>query len=481
MNIPSPLDPQQNEMPGSQLSAETVLSPSPRPQLRRLPPVPYVEADDPRLDDFRAIDLDVSQVLDWANCTDTLFRRNRIQLLSSFAVLIPLLTKTELSELSIVMELSALVDRGDRLVESLARIFGVSMAAVRYFCGRSAAEIGLEWINNPYEVILAIETARAVKRPSSREEWAIFRRYWDDSRQTIRAYNLGPLSRPRDFINEYLFAAMCRLGYRASSLRRLNRATGNRPECIRQVGDYFHFVDDWCSAKWPPEIEADMQEPASPTLSERLLMRYPLPELIRQSQCWHREIVQFVPSPTDVDGQEDLTPANSWPGLLRTPYGTNDLVAVSLVCGDELRLEGFRLQHCVGTYVEPCLKGESHIVSIRNAQGDSLSTAEIELVREGDGWKPRVIQHAGINNSDPDPGCSDVLDRVVRSLDEPASQQWIAKLQAAREERQDQIAMYLLDMREEQTRFAQTVMLKILPDYEVAYGWLERMTREEAR
>ena len=451
------------------------MSPPPRPRLRRLAPVPYIEADDPRLDDFRALDLDVGEIQAWANIPDTLFRRNRIQLLSSFPVLIPLLTDTNLSERSIVMELGALVDRGDRLVEALARIFGVGMSVVRHFCGRPAAEVGREWLGNPYEVMLAIETAPTDKRPHSREEWSILKRYWGYANLDIPPNRYHAETWRHSFMNEYLFASMCRLGYKNASLNRLNRITRNRPECIGQAVDYFGFVHNWCALTWGRGTEELQEESHSPSLAESLLMRYPLRELIRQSLSWHQEMTQLIPAHREFDGPNGESIVNTWPGLLRLPYSFGGLTAVSLVCADDLTLEGCRLLHCVGTYVEPCLKGESHIVSIRDPGGESLSTAEIELKREDKRWISHVIQHQGMNNSYPSQECHDILDRLVKSLEESATQRWISELQTIHENRREQIGMYLLEAQEDHARLAQTIMPKVLPDFATAYDWLEDM------
>ena len=70
---------------------------------------------------------------------------------------------------------------------------------------------------------------------------------------------------------------------------------------------------------------------------------------------------------------------------------------VTLTTPEELKKEGRDLQHCVGGYSSLCLKGNSHIVSVVDAQGKAVSTIEFttrhkELV---------VRQHYGRNNQEP--------------------------------------------------------------------------------
>lgn len=62
----------------------------------------------------------------------------------------------------------------------------------------------------------------------------------------------------------------------------------------------------------------------------------------------------------------------------------------------ELKKEGEDLGHCVGGYVDKCLNGRSHIISIVDEQGKSMSTIEIEL--DPKEKETKVIQHYGKDN-----------------------------------------------------------------------------------
>lgn len=442
--------------------------------LKQLPNIPFLEAHDPRLDDFREADCDIDEILVWANDADAIFRRNRIQLLSSFPLLVPLLAGLRREAFPLMLAVGAVVDRGDTLVDSLASIFGVSKSAARHFCGRSVAQIGIRWNRDPAEALFAIDVAPVEARPDSRQDWEVFRRYWRYSRlRTWGSWSTG--SRCRCFILEYVFQSLCRLGYTEASARRLNRMTGNQAVSGDQMYDYYLFVCEWCHATWPEANGLALDTDGSnsgPSLIDLFLMRYPLAELLRQSVVWHKEISSITPA-SESDTPASGCAVNDWPGLLRTPFCVGGISIVSLVSNNELVQEGFRLQHCVGSYVDRCLTGDTHVVSFRDQQGGSLSTAEIELELDGGRQTPRVIQHNGFENSTPPLECSLALDRVIQHLQEAHLQEWISDIQSLHEQRRDLIEVQLWNASNERTRMGNALMSKILPDFDAACGLLE--------
>lgn len=111
------------------------------------------------------------------------------------------------------------------------------------------------------------------------------------------------------------------------------------------------------------------------------------------------------------------------------------LTAVPLTTSKELAEEGERLKHCVGGYVEGCLNGSTHIISLRNVEGDSLSTMEIVISPQGKPLKDRsnkeyplysvagqiqynlqLIQHRGSSNVSPPEWLQDVKDKLLKDI-----------------------------------------------------------------
>jgi hypothetical protein len=73
---------------------------------------------------------------------------------------------------------------------------------------------------------------------------------------------------------------------------------------------------------------------------------------------------------------------------------------VSLGNAAELAEEGRRMQHCVGSYWRHCFLGESHIVSLRKPNGESLSTLEIRIPANGT-RQCNIAQHRAQRNQNP--------------------------------------------------------------------------------
>jgi hypothetical protein len=74
--------------------------------------------------------------------------------------------------------------------------------------------------------------------------------------------------------------------------------------------------------------------------------------------------------------------------------------AVPLGNAAELAEEGQRMQHCVGGYWRHCFLGESHIVSLRKPNGESLSTLEIRIPVNGV-RQCNIAQHRARRNQNP--------------------------------------------------------------------------------
>ncbi len=101
---------------------------------------------------------------------------------------------------------------------------------------------------------------------------------------------------------------------------------------------------------------------------------------------------------------------------------------VELDCPEALADESKRLNHCVESYEAQCRSGRSHIFSIRGADGNSLSTAEIRLVRHRNGGMScGLIQHRGLDDGKPTKRCADAIGALLRALkDEPYASRMMA-------------------------------------------------------
>lgn len=119
--------------------------------------------------------------------------------------------------------------------------------------------------------------------------------------------------------------------------------------------------------------------------------------ILECSVRWHRSIWEDAGLPLSID-----TKRNVWPCLFEQPVELSpNVYAVSLGNADALALEGRHLGHCVGNYWMRCFLGDSHIISLRDSNGDSLSTLEIQIAKD-DSCRCEIIQHRGKQNQTPD-------------------------------------------------------------------------------
>jgi hypothetical protein len=129
-----------------------------------------------------------------------------------------------------------------------------------------------------------------------------------------------------------------------------------------------------------------------------------------------------------------------WPPLLSSTFFFDGIVARSLTSAIELDIEGVEMDHCVGTYVEACAAGTTHIISLRGTDCEFgkngfeiieyRSTAELKIVDSGLGyWDLQVEQHVGHRNSPPPKRCIRALAALVENLKFESNHQWLEKLQ----------------------------------------------------
>ena len=118
--------------------------------------------------------------------------------------------------------------------------------------------------------------------------------------------------------------------------------------------------------------------------------------IVEFSVRWHRAILTGTELPESMD-----TNRSFWPSLFAQPVELgNNIYAVSLGNAAAVTAEGRRMQHCVGGYWQDCFLGNSHIISLRDASGQSLSTVEVCVAKDGT-RQCEIIQHRAYRNKTP--------------------------------------------------------------------------------
>ena len=432
---------------------------SERHRLKLQPPVPFITVDDPRLSDYRAADVDATQILTWVNHANILIRRNRIQLLTSYPLLVSILaTQRQRLFCKYYSALEEVVDCGQPLIETLADLLKVRTSTVRYLSGYPLSRMD-DISARGFEALQVLDFLPNTCRPKTRDEWEAMVLYARDA----HAYE-NPW-----YVARYIFVTLCELGYSAFAKNNIQRITNNRPNSICLIRDYRNFILD-CFPRYLT-LSFPTCERSIP-LGELYLLQFSLEELVRQSDVWHREISNQGISMDTPTVAENISSPYPWPPLLSTPIELHGLTAVSVVTPIELQQEGYCLQHCVGSYAERCVLGNSHILSVRGSNGISLSTAEIVIRNEWNQWTPHLVQHCGFENAPPSKECVSLLEAVFSTLHSASGQSRITELMDFHKERRSQIEAILERDASTLTHKA-AILRKVLPNYDAACSWVE--------
>lgn len=199
---------------------------------------------------------------------------------------------------------------------------------------------------------------------------------------------------------------------------------------VDALADTFDFLDeigsagDWLDARADkPKVEWAVWREQSRARWLRAPETLGMFRIVEASVRWHRTLWAEAGLPEDTN-----TRRAGWPRLLPQAVTLGEgIEAVSLGNATELAEEGLRMQHCVGSYWRHCFLGESHIVSLRNPNGDSLSTIEIRLPGNG-ARQCQIVQHRAERNQTP-PGAllsmeSRLCAKVLQLADFKALNKW---------------------------------------------------------
>lgn len=103
----------------------------------------------------------------------------------------------------------------------------------------------------------------------------------------------------------------------------------------------------------------------------------------------------------------------TWPALF-AEVATDGIRMRCLTTAMELAAEGDAMSHCVGGYDRNCRRGRSHIVSVTDAEGKRLSTAELSVDR----GRVVLAQHRSVRNSAPPPAADAAVVRLLGWLND---------------------------------------------------------------
>lgn len=352
--------------------------------------------------------------------------RNRIQA----AAAVPLLGYLLGEENHRAARLRRLVDSGTPLWPALADTVGVPEETVRWLRGKTADEISDAWIGRIPELLQSLVQLAPEKRPRSSDEWTAY----TDFALVLKHVSSAP--RRASWLRE-----LARLGWIAA--RQKFAAIGAAPSDLLEIVDLLREITGAVGGELLP-LHAGYRQDDDPEWQrvsaaiETLFLETGLLKQLRASLRWHE--LQLLP-PIDeettpganegADSVETTTRLNHWPAPLDRPIKLGALTAHFLTTTSELRDEGLRMEHCVGSYASHCLFDGTTIVSLRNNNDRSVSTAELRLVGSGERLSFELVQHKAQRNGCPSTLAAQTMAQLLERLADDGLQ---PRLQEMREQ-----------------------------------------------
>lgn len=398
----------------------------------------------------------VTTIVAWLYQSDSpVVRRNREQILEIFPLLLPALASRSLTP--VFSRLTTAIDSGHRLIDAIATLMGVRKTTVRFLRGKKPSLVGNNWLDDPTQLFSAVDAIPEHRRPMNAREWALMLALW---RCSLDATVLSrEASNCQGEFGRHLFVGFCAAGYGTaeSTLRQYLHRAGSWAlfsEFVRNVGR-------WCERRaHEVDLNDTLPKIASKRIALELLTRFSAIKLLELSEHWQQSIAC---------NRAHTAKIVHWPPLLPGPVFCDGLTVVSLTDSFQLFKESEQLNHCVPMYISACLRGHSHILAIRDDSGESLSTVEIVLVEDRfDKLTPIIVQHRGVNNSEPDISCTRALSTAIHRLLAPDMQTWFRRIVVIHAKRQKEIN----DDLERGDDVFMDAIAEVLPHLELVDDWL---------
>lgn len=327
-----------------------------------------------------------------------------------------------------------LVDAGQPLWPALADTVRVPEETIRWLHNKTAEEVGEAWLGQVHKILPDLAKLPPSKRPQTREDWTIYTDFvlvfqdrWD--------------RRAREFQEGWLHD-LARLGWvtahkKFQELEAFPSDLLDIPDLVNNLIEALHY-------ELTPETQREVYF-RSPENNQRyekisaavttLFFETSLLKQLRSSLRWH----QLLLHPPELEISEEVTTdvrLRQWPAPLTGSIPVGSLWARFLVTPSELRDEGHRMQHCVGTYDDACLFGGSNIVSFRDQHGRSVSTAELRMETRSKDLRLAVVQHRGHRDQIPSSEAETALEYLLDQLRDPALQPRLQEMQEQLTQRQ---------------------------------------------
>lgn len=290
------------------------------------------------------------------------------------------------------------IDEGKSVWDSFLEIHPGKASVLRRIASTKSSPEA--WRGNLAGLLTVLEPLPPEKIPASEQEWNAFHSIFLALGLDRAAYDCRENHDERLEIRQRWMNECARMGWQ-KAYEKFAALEGG----VGVLSDTFDFLDELRDAgnflAQQSGVECPSAEDWGRKSRERWLKapnKFGMSRLVEYSVRWHRDALAEAGFSGSVDTQR-----NSWPCLLEKPEEiAPGRFAVSLGNANALAKEGSRMQHCVGGYWRHCFLGNSHIISLRDAAGNSLSTLEISVNRK-DANRCEIVQHRARQNKTPAP------------------------------------------------------------------------------
>lgn len=381
---------------------------------------------DERLDDFDSNDLNVEDIVDWANCRNKKAKRNRIRFVETFPVFVPMLVWN--TDDPFASEIAEWIDNGEPLVENIAGLMGdVPPDTIQFLVDKPLSLISGKWIDDELELVFALSCVPHDNRPQSKADWAVFAEY---------CHAVHPV--PWD-ASGYFFRELCCIGYGPEHADKLGLSQHDLHK-LHWVNGYIAFLTSWAKAV----IDSGPIPTSNVVPFSRNAVRYSRDEpgpvdawvmkyisslsasvIFNQVLAWRSALRDAV---AIVQGESNDPELVQWPALFRQPFIANQVRVTSITTIEEAMQDGAALAPFEDDYIESCTLGDNYLVALKDLHGNHISSAMISLLSNGGQVFPYIGAHHRPNGDYAHQQDVDVIDKALDWLRLPEQQPWLQAL-----------------------------------------------------
>jgi len=320
-------------------------------------------------------------------------------------------------------KLRSTVDRARPLVEDIARQFGISRAAARFFVGVPIELIEERWRTAPavQGLFEMLDDLRAEARPKDEAGWRRLQWLLDVAEQE---FGQGHVARAwcREILHGKSLAAALR--------PKASQACAQAAPAVQALRDAL-LASVRADLQLPSRLNEDAVATSVRRHTDRWLMRtFPLKALCKLSATWLQELARLrresEPMTQFAHGKRYWP---IWPG----EYRSSDGYAVQCITDARwMSRHGAENNLCLAggqqfsAYDSACRAGTAAIVVVRDVTGRAMSTAGLRIraaQAQIDRVDISVVEHRGPGNAVPSAGCAGAVHEFVVALNAPAAQQ----------------------------------------------------------